>query len=73
MARKSQEPSGPRETRLEKAQKAAQETEKAMAEYRATGRAADERRSRLKSLRLAKEAADLEAGPKPSPKPRKKR
>lgn len=58
--------------KAEKAQKAAREGEQAMAEYVAAARALDEKTLRLKSLRLAKEAADA-ADAKAQPKQEAKR
>ena len=47
-----------------KKEERAREGAKAMREYEAEGRAVREKTARLKSLRLAKEAADREAQPK---------
>lgn len=58
------------ETRFAKAQKQARDGEKARSEYAAKAEQEAEKTARLKSLRLAKEAADREALAKA--KPRKK-
>jgi hypothetical protein len=47
------------EAKFAKAQKSKQEGAKAMAQYEADARAVREKTSRLRALRLAKEAADL--------------
>jgi hypothetical protein len=52
-------------------EKLAREGSKAMASYEAEGRAMREKTARLKSLRLAKEAADAEAKAKKPPVVRK--
>jgi len=49
------------EARFKKAQKATQEAEEARAHYESEARAVREKTARLKAIRLAKEAADLEA------------
>ena len=49
------------EARFKKAQKAAQEAKEARAHYESEARAVREKTARLKALRLAKEAAALEA------------
>lgn len=56
------------EARLKKAQKAAQDGATAMSEHHANARAVDEKTARLKSLRLAKEATEIEKA-KPEKKP----
>ena len=47
-----------------KKEERAREGAKAMREYEAESRAVHEKTARLKALRLAKEAAEKEAGPK---------
>ena len=49
------------EARFKKAQKATQDAKEARAHYESEARAVREKTARLKALRLAKEAADLEA------------
>jgi hypothetical protein len=49
------------EARFKKAQKATQEAKEARAHYESEARAIREKTARLKAIRLAKEAADLEA------------
>ena len=49
------------EARFKKAQKATQEAKEARAHYESEARAVREKTARLKAIRLAKEAADLEA------------
>jgi hypothetical protein len=49
------------EARFKKAQKATQEAKEARAHYDSEARAVREKTARLKAIRLAKEAADLEA------------
>lgn len=58
MASRSQPNRDKAEAQFTKKQLAASEGEKAMAEYRAAGRAVDDNMARLKALRLAKEAAE---------------
>jgi hypothetical protein len=53
--------------RVERAQAASRDAEKARAQYEADGRAIRERTARLKSLRLAKEAVDAAAGAEKKP------
>ena len=65
MPREPKPPSPQAGIRFEKAQKQAREGEQAMAEYQAAGRAADAKIARLRTLRLAKEAADKDAAPPP--------
>ncbi len=48
------------ESKLEKSQKAHRESDKAWAQHEAESKAIRAKTERLKSLRLAKEAADLE-------------
>ena len=60
----SRDPGG---ARLERAQEAARDAEKARAQYEADGKAMREKTARLRSLRLAKEAADLAAGVEQKP------
>jgi hypothetical protein len=48
------------EARFKKAQKATQDAKEARAAYESEARAVREKTARLKALRLAKEAADLE-------------
>ena len=48
------------EARFKKAQKAAQDAKEARADYESEARTVREKTARLKALRLAKEAADLE-------------
>jgi hypothetical protein len=57
----------PAGARLERAQEAARDAEKARAQYEADGKAMREKTARLRSLRLAKEAADLAAGVEQKP------
>ena len=63
------------EAKFQKQQKAAEEGAKATAEHEAQARAVDTNTARLKSLRLAKEAADKDvaaqtkAGPQAKSKP----
>ena len=57
----------PTGARLERAQEAARDAEKARAQYEADGKAVREKTARLRSLRLAKEAADLAAGVEQKP------
>ena len=52
-----------------KKEQRAREGVKAMAEYEAARAAVRAKTARLRALRLAKEAAELEAGKKPSPRP----
>jgi hypothetical protein len=54
-------------TRLERAQAATRDAEKAKAQYQAEGRAVRERTARLRSLRLAKEAAETAEGVEKKP------
>jgi hypothetical protein len=61
------------EAKFAKAQKAAREGESARAEHAAAARAVREKTLRLRSLRLAKEAAEMEAQPKKKPVTRKKK
>ena len=49
------------EARFKKAQKATQEAKEARAHYESEARAVREKTARLKAIRLAKEATDLEA------------
>ena len=49
------------EARFKKAQKATQDAKEARAHYESEARAVREKIARLKAIRLAKEAADLEA------------
>jgi hypothetical protein len=63
----------PAGARLERAQEAARDAEKARAQYEADGKAMREKTARLRSLRLAKEAADLAAGVEPKPVPADKK
>jgi hypothetical protein len=48
------------EARFKKAQKATQDAKEARADYESEARTVREKTARLKALRLAKEAADLE-------------
>ena len=61
------------EANSHKKQQQLQDGEKARAEYRSAARALDENTARLRALRLAKEAADREAGITPAPKRNMKR
>jgi len=54
------------EAKFKKNEDLRQEGEKAKTEYEAEARARDEKTARLRALRLAKEAADREAGNPPS-------
>jgi len=57
------------EARFKRAQKATQEAKEAWAHYESEARAVREKTARLKALRLAKDAADLQrAGKKPAAK-----
>jgi hypothetical protein len=65
------------EAKFRKKEREAEEREKVWAEQAAATNAADDKRARLKSLRLAKEAADRDAeagkaAQKPAKKPRKR-
>ena len=61
------------EAKFAKAQKIAHESKTARTEYEAAARAAREKTVRLRSLRLAKEVAEMKAGSKKKPAtPRKK-
>jgi hypothetical protein len=57
-------------SRVERAQAASRDAEKARAQYEAEGRALREKTARLKSLRLAKEAVDAAADAEKKPVPR---
>ncbi len=57
----------------DKARKTTRESDKVWAQYEAEGRAVRARTERLRSLRLAKEAADSEAAPPPVAAVRKSR
>jgi len=50
------------EARFKRAQKSAQDAKEAWAHYELEARAVREKTARLKALRLAKDAADLQAG-----------
>jgi|SRR6266568_1128403 len=65
LANNSKEARDKAEANAKKQEQRAREGAKAMADYEAEGRAVRERTAKLKSLRLAKEAAEKEAGPKP--------
>ena len=65
LANNSKEARDKAEANAKKQEQRAREGAKAMADYEAEGRAVRERTAKLKSLRLAKEAAEREAGPKP--------
>lgn len=69
MSDKAEEARQRAETKFEKVKNASRESDKVWAQHEAEGRAVRAKTARLKSLRLAKEAADLEAAalvPKPS-------
>jgi len=53
--------------------KKAHEAKQAVSQYEAATRATDEKTARLRSLRLAKEAADLAAGVEQKPVPAEKK
>jgi hypothetical protein len=61
MADKPEEARARAEARFRKQEAAARENEKVWAEQAAAAKAADQKRAHLKSLRLAKEAADRKA------------
>lgn len=61
------------EARFQKQQKATQAAEEAKTEHDAQARAVDLKTSRLKTLRMAKEAADKEAEAKTAPPSKKKK
>lgn len=60
MTDKTEEARQRAETKFEKAKTASRESDKVWAQHEAEGRAVRARTARLKSLRLAKEAADSE-------------
>ena len=70
MADQSKEARERAEARFEKAQKATQDAAQAKADRQATTRAIDEKTTRLRALRLARDAAEppVEAKPKPAKK-----
>jgi hypothetical protein len=55
------------EAKFKKREEKAQEGAQAMAEYQAAGRAVEKNTTRLRALRLAKEAADKEAKTRDKP------
>jgi hypothetical protein len=57
------------DARFKKKETADREAEKVWAEQAEAGRAFDEKRARLRTLRLAKEAAEKTAAPPAKPKP----
>jgi len=62
------------EAQFQKRERALREGDAVRAEYAATFRAMDDKTARLKSLRLAKEAADVQAeAHRQTSKPKKKR
>jgi hypothetical protein len=61
------------EAKFAKAQKAAQEGEKAWAEHNTAARAVRDKTSRLRAARLAKEAAEIEAEDQTIKKPAARR
>ena len=61
MTDKTEEARQRAETKFEKAKTASRESDKVWAQHEAEGRAVRAKTARLKSLRLAKEAADLES------------
>jgi hypothetical protein len=61
------------EASFRKKEQQLQDAQKARAEYQSAAHALDENTARLRALRLAKEAADREAGIAPAPKPKVKR
>lgn len=69
MADNSRESRERAEVRFAKAQKAADVSKEAWADHDAEARAVRAKTSRLRALRLAKEAADAEAGPEVKKKP----
>ena len=72
MTRRSDEGRERAEALFKKQEQQTKEGEKVRAEHAAAGRAADANRAKLKSQRLAKEAADRAAkAQKGAPKPRK--
>jgi hypothetical protein len=73
VAKDSEETRARAEARFQQAQKRAQDTDDAVAESKAQARAVDEKTVRLRSLRLAKEAADRETDADKKSAPRKKR
>ncbi len=60
------------DVKAEKKARQAEDASKAMAEYRAEQAAIDANTSRLRALRLAREAA-LAANPPPPPEPKRKK
>lgn len=60
MSDKTEEARQRAETKFEKAKVASRESDKVWAQHEAEGRAIRAKTARLKTLRLAKEAADLE-------------
>jgi hypothetical protein len=66
LANTSKEARDRAEAGFKKQEQRAREGAKAMADYEAEGRAMREKTARLKSLRMAKEAAGKESAPLPS-------
>ena len=60
------------EASFHKKEQQVQDGQKARAEYQSAARALDENTARLRALRLAKEAADREAGITPTPRKKAK-
>ena len=69
MTSKADETRARAEQKFDKSQKASRESDKVWAQYEAEGRAMRAKTERLKTLRLAKEAAETEAAAlRPEPK-----
>lgn len=73
MSRNSKEAQDRAEASFTKKEHQAREGAKAFAEHEARSRAIHDKTARLRSLRLAKEAADMKAVVKPPPAPSKKK
>ena len=73
MADRSKEARERAEARFTKAEDRAREGKQAMAEFEAAAKAVREKTARLRTQRLAKEAADREAAAQVVPAPKKKR
>ena len=69
MTSKADETRARAEQKFDKTQKASRESDKVWAQYEAEGKAVRAKTERLKTLRLAKEAAEVEAAAlRPEPK-----
>ena len=66
MTEKAGDPHSRMNVKSDKARKITRESDKVWAQYEAEGRAIRARTERLRSLRLAKEAADSNAAPPPA-------